>query len=478
MKKIAPIISCVLISIGTVFIFYSRFPSVKNEPIYSSNEYIHYLDSKIPGLIEDYKIPGAIIVLVHEGEIIWSKAYGYADTDSGRKMDVDAICRVESISKSLTAWGVIKLVNQGLVDLDAPLSSYLNSWQLPESEFSENEITVRRLLSANAGMPLGSITEHYDPAETFPALREMLSDWAVPFKDPGSGFYYSNVGYALLELMIENVTGRDFAEYMKNEVLTPLGMKNSTFSWDESIRPVLPLGYRRGGEAVSPYVYSDKAAGGLFATAEDIARFTIAGMYDSCMLHEPQISIPGYYGLVADSYGFGHFIETRAGGVKSVAHGGQGDGLMTYFMSVPESGDSFVLLTNSQRSWPFMSWLLNSWGAWVGLPTVGMGIIEKILDIVWLFIGLLFFFVLTYAWSVIRKLMSNKIAFAPFSRKDVALRIVKATGGLVIVVCILVLESLDYFFLFSVFPIASTAAVVVLLLSSAIIFYSACTIKK
>ncbi len=125
-------------------------------------------------------------------------------------MAVDAICRAESISKSITAWGVMRLVEQGLVGLDDPVQQYLGDWKLPESEYSEQEVTIRRLLSHSAGMSLGTIGEEYTPQSNIPSLRDYLTHEARLIREPGSGFLYSNPGFNLLELL----TGRDFAEYM------------------------------------------------------------------------------------------------------------------------------------------------------------------------------------------------------------------------------------------------------------------------
>lgn len=289
--------------------------------------------------MKDYDIPGVNIALVKRGEIIWSKAYGYADLEEGRKMTTDTYCRVESISKPVTAWGVMKLVEQGKVELDKPVELYIKNWEFPESEFSEKNVTVRQLLSNNAGMPLGTIGVRYSPKEDIPSLEEYLSNDAILKQEPGLSFSYSNTGFNLLELLIEEVTGRDFAEYMAEEVLIPLGMYNSSFTWGEELDPAIPNGYDLNGNPIPVYIYPDKAAGGLFACVEDIATFITAGMTNFSRtghevlnaqsinkLYTPMVEIPGFYGLAFDSYGLGHFIESLSNGKKAVSHGGQGSG--------------------------------------------------------------------------------------------------------------------------------------------------------
>jgi CubicO group peptidase (beta-lactamase class C family) len=111
----------------------------------SLQEFTAYLDERIPALMKDYGIPGVSIALVQKGETTWSNAYGYADLENRRKMTTDTYCRVESISKSVTAWGVMKLVEQGKIELDRPVGQYLKNWKLPESQFSEEKVTVRQL---------------------------------------------------------------------------------------------------------------------------------------------------------------------------------------------------------------------------------------------------------------------------------------------------------------------------------------------
>jgi CubicO group peptidase (beta-lactamase class C family) len=94
----------------------------------SLTSFTAYLDGHIPQMLKKYNIPGVSMAIVNQGELVWSGAYGYADLESQRPMTVDTICRVESISKSVTTWGVMRLVEQGLFDLDAPVQQYLGDW--------------------------------------------------------------------------------------------------------------------------------------------------------------------------------------------------------------------------------------------------------------------------------------------------------------------------------------------------------------
>ena len=103
----------------------------------------------------------------------------------------------QSITKSVVAWGVVKLAEKGLIDLDAPLASFLTSWQFPQTDYAVEKVTIRRLLNHTAGMPLGDFTDDYPPGVEMPSLRKKRTQEANLFREPGTGFSYSNVGYHL-----------------------------------------------------------------------------------------------------------------------------------------------------------------------------------------------------------------------------------------------------------------------------------------
>jgi len=378
----------------------------------SEVDFREQLNQHIPVWMERYGVPGVSIALIKNGEMSWSDAYGFADLEKQTRMTTDTVCRTESISKSVTARGVIRLVELGEIELDDPVHRYLISWEFPESEFDTDRVTIRHLLSHSSGLPLGTIGLEYAPGEQKPSLRESLTREVHFVQEPGKSFIYSNVGFNLLELLIEDVSGRSFADFMEEEILFPLGMNNSSYKWREDFSTSVPNGHKLNGEPVSVYVYSDKAAGGLFASTDDIARFVASGMLNEFYseeniltqnsireLYSPVIDMADIYAFVADYYGLGHFIETMPVGQKAVFHGGQGNGWMTHFHLVPETGDGIVILTNSSRSWPLISHILSEWAEWSGYGSVGMGLITKAITGLWILIGL----ILTIsAWQVFR----------------------------------------------------------------------------
>ncbi len=428
-----------------------------------TSEFIVHLDNRISTLMEAYEIPGVSIALIKGGNTIWTKAYGYANLKNDRVMTTDTQFRVQSISKPITAWGVMKLAERGLIDLDKPVVSYITNWEFPPSSYQTENITIRQLLSHTSGMPLGDVLTIYSPRGKMPSLEDNLTEEAVLLNEPGTKFCYSNTGYNLLELLIEEVTGRDFAEYMENEILYPLGMQTASFNWRPDL--TVPVGYGLEGQAVPPYVCPAKASGGLFASVGDIAAFARGGMNHQQQqilgaesikeLYTPISTELGFYSLVFDGYGLGYYVEYLPGNHMAVSHGGQGTGIMTHLHYVPDTGDGIVILTNSQRSWPFIAYILSDWAQWSGYNSVGMSAIIAGKYVLCSFIGLLWLFILIQIMQLTGVFARKTRRFAPLAKQSRMLRgllfvcFAFLTGGLIWWKC------QDYSFISSVFPIMS-----------------------
>ena len=388
-----------------------------------------HLDALVPRLMRRYDVPGVGMAIVRDGELAWAAAYGLADRAAGRPMEMASVYQVGSISKPVTARGIMLLAERGLIDLDAPVRTYLRSWDFPVEAQGLDRVTTRMLLSHTAGMPLGSFGNEHDPHGEVPPLRAALTHEAYLLRDPGTGFSYSNVGFNLLELLVEEVTGRGFASFMQEEVLGPIGMERSSFDWSESFAGAIATGYDLRGEPIRPYVYPEKASGGLFSDVTDIARFVAAGMMGTGsgnrpvadrtaleQLYEPTATIGGAFGLVADWYGLGHFLERLPAGGLAAWHGGQGLGWMAHFHAVPDTGDGIVILTNSQRSWPVIATVLGEWARWSGIGSVKFAVISLGVALLWLLVALLAAATVVGAAYILRGLLVGDRSFHPFAR--------------------------------------------------------------
>lgn len=350
------------------------------------------LEAAMPDLLARFGVPGAALALIVDGEPVWEAAFGWADRERGVPLAADAYFRAESISKSLSAWGALRLALDGRLDLDAPAGPALAAAGFSVAADWEPGVSARALLRADAGLPLGAIgpAAEYRPGDPMPSLADFLQGEPRPFRGPGQGFAYSNLGYNSLEFLMEGAAGRSFAAYMDEAVLAPLGMAEASFVWNDAIAERLATGYDLAGRPVGPYVYPAAAAGGLFVTLGDVARFAAAsartgragsGAFGGAAaapapplppaavaeIQGAAVPMRGVFSFVADAYGYGHFVETLADGRAAVWHGGQGHGWMTHFHAVPSSGDALVILTNSQRSWPLIASALALWADGRGL---------------------------------------------------------------------------------------------------------------
>ena len=160
-------------------------------------------DPAVPGALAEVArrrmamdgVPGVVIALLRAGDPIRITALGLADPATGRRMAEDALFRVESISKPVTAWGAMRLAETGRLDRDAPISECLIRWRPPDGA---PPVTVRRLLSHDAGIGLGDYAARYAPDAPRPELAEQLTAEFRLIEAPGSGFAYSDTGYNLL----------------------------------------------------------------------------------------------------------------------------------------------------------------------------------------------------------------------------------------------------------------------------------------
>jgi CubicO group peptidase (beta-lactamase class C family) len=238
------------------------------------DEYRAEIGDEIRALMRAHGVPGAAVALVHDGEI-WVQGYGSADTERGLPVTDGTVFQAASVSKSVSAWGVMALVEEGRLELDAPISRYLNRWELPPSPYDESGVTVRRLLSHTAGLSVGGYLG-YEPTTDLPSLEDELSVGEDAAErpggvrlvyPPGSESRYSGGGFTLLQLLVEEVTGRPFSEHMEREVLGPLGMTDSTFEWGPPVEEAIATPYGEDGSVLPQYRLVAQAAGGLLTTA-------------------------------------------------------------------------------------------------------------------------------------------------------------------------------------------------------------------
>lgn len=301
------------------------------------------------------------IVLLEKGEVV--ERYFMS---TGEPVDGSSVYQVASLGKWITAWGVMVLVEDGAIDLDTPISDYLTRWQLPESTFDHSGVTVRRLLSHTAGLADGLGYDGFDRAEAVQSLEGSLTRAldASPGNsgvvelgaEPGSEWNYSGGGYTILQLLIEEVSGQSFADFMSERVFVPLGMKRSTFNHEEAIVFGLAQNFDLNGDAEPFRWYTALGATSLFTSADDLARFitvqarpgaqTVLSEQSLALMRTPHASQMG-----ADIWGLGAMLyaQNNKGGNIIGHDGNNGPAINTVARMDPATGDGIVILSTGSE---------------------------------------------------------------------------------------------------------------------------------
>jgi CubicO group peptidase (beta-lactamase class C family) len=339
---------------------------------------IDSLDQVVPRSLAELRVPGAAVAVIQEGRVVLLRGYGYADRERRIPVTPRTGFSVGSISKAVAAWGVMRLVEQGRLELDAPVERYLTRWHLPPSEFDLSGVTVRRLLSHTAGLSVSGYGGWDDP-DSVPSLEGSLSGHtrgagAVRVvAEPGAGWAYSGGGYTLLQLLVEEAAGRPFAEYMRDEVLRPLGMRRSSFDLESGILDASSRAYDELGEEMGTPRFAEQAAAGLHTTLADLTRFAVAllpesgsrratagGVLRRETLEEMLVPAPATNG----TWGLGHAFSDFPDGVRRVGHDGGNRGWQAMMWVGRGTRDGIVVLTNASDGWNVGDRVLQEWMTW------------------------------------------------------------------------------------------------------------------
>jgi CubicO group peptidase (beta-lactamase class C family) len=332
--------------------------------------YIARLDARVNELLARYQVPSAAVAVIHNGQT-YSRSWGTADLMTGRMPADDTLYNVASISKLVTAWGVMRLVQEGRVSLDAPISRYVSSWKLPPSDWN-NQVTVRRLLSHTAGLSMPAVPQ-YGPDQPVPTLAQMLSDSQDPVRvieKPGSSYRYSGGGFGVLQLLIEEVTRQPYERYIEAAVLKPLGMTHSTFEAPAARDLGAATPYDKTVRPLPHYRFAADGAAGLYTTIKDLAALAMASLKSrnqntslplkpeviELMLTPTATEKPDPFG-----YGLGYSIVPLPGGGEAFGHAGSNDGWTAVLSTVPATGDALVVMLNRSNAFPVYRDLMCEW---------------------------------------------------------------------------------------------------------------------
>lgn len=272
------------------------------------------------------------MTLIENGKV--SQDFSYS---IDQPVDENTVFQVASVSKWVTAFGVMKLVEQGKLDLDTPIDDYLTRWNLPESEFDNRKVTIRKLLSHSSGLVDDLGYSGYQPDEQVQTIEESLTKASdghysegiarVGF-EPGSQYMYSGAGYTILQLLIEEVSGQSFQNYMTQTVFEPLKMDHSTFVLSEKPNLQLAQLFKDDGTIAQPIKFTALAAASLYTCTADLSKFMMANVSPNPVLKKQTIiemSQPETFRGDIGVYGLGpHLYSQKDQNSLIVGHDGSG----------------------------------------------------------------------------------------------------------------------------------------------------------
>ena len=306
--------------------------------------------------------PGISAAVGVNGEVIWAEGFGLADLEHGVSVWPETKFRIGSVSKPYTAAAVGLLVQQGRLDLDAPVQQYVPSF--PEKRWP---VTTRQLAGHLAGV------RHYDGDEFLSAkLYATVAEGLEIFQDdtllfePGTRYSYSSYAWNLISAVVEGASGQQFLPYMQEMVFDPLGMINTVADYNDSIIPHRARPYMTTPQGVvnAPYVDNSYkwAGGGFLSTPTDMVRLGmghIGGGFLSDEMLEVLWTSQHRNDGEETGYGIGWSVGTDRDGRRLVSHGGGSIGGTTFLLLFPDDGVVVSIVGNARAPMtPGLAWTL------------------------------------------------------------------------------------------------------------------------
>jgi len=318
-----------------------------------------FLDTFFTGRMGSSHIPGATVIFVQDGQILFMKGYGLANVEGQTPVDsAQTVFRAGSVSKLFVATALMQLAEQGKINLNAPISDYLPEIPL-DGDYAE-PVMVANLLTHTGGFDerltgMGALA----PDGLIPLDEYLAANMPPRVMPPGDQTSYSNHGYALAGLLVERVSGLPFAEYVSQNIFTPLGMVSSTFAEPApaEILAHVATGYAYANGVYQPLpldYFNVAPAGALYTTAPDIAQFMLAHLDDgspilssetAAEMHRQHFTqhpaLPGF------AYGFYEHFEN---GRRALMHGGDLTGFSSLLFLLPDENLGFFVSVNTSLS--------------------------------------------------------------------------------------------------------------------------------
>lgn len=308
-------------------------------------------------VMDSSQVPAIAVAVARNGNIIWEEGFGWADRENRIPATPHTMFSLASISKPITASGLMRLVEEGKVDLDAPANRYLGSGKITGLAGDAEQATVRRVLSHTAGLPLHYRFYYANLEYGEPTMDQAIGRYAILVYPPGSYYQYSNLGYGIIDHIIARVSGMSYPEYMRTNVFEPLGLSRMSVHIPPGWDSLVAQRYDSKLVPIPFYDFDHDGGSAVYASAHDLVKFGVFFLKER---------LPGQQKILADStidqmhrswtpsgssleYGLGWFFQNDFGW-RRVTHTGGMPGVSTVLALYPEERTAVVVLANKSAT--------------------------------------------------------------------------------------------------------------------------------
>ena len=306
-------------------------------------------------LMSERNIPSVVVATAKGGRIVWEEAFGVANRERGVAATTETMYSLASISKPITATGLMVLVQRGLVKLDAPANDYLGQAKLRAFEGRASEATVRRVANHTAGLPTHYQFFYADEPYRPPTMDEAIARYGILVSAPGTRANYSNLGFGILDHIIGRASGVPYHEFMRREVFTPLGLHRTAVVTAPISGDTVAERYDRRGAPIPWYDFDHRGASAVYASARDLIRFAMFHLGDRLTSQQPILPDSALVAMHAATarhselvgYGVGWRSHYEDFGYTGIGHTGGMPGVATLMRLYPEEDAAVVVLANT-----------------------------------------------------------------------------------------------------------------------------------
>ncbi len=325
-----------------------------------------FFDRVMPANLARYNVPGATVAVVKDGRVVLIKGYGYSDINNKTLVDANTTTfRIASVTKLFTWTAVMQLEEAGKIDLNADVNTYLKGFEIPDT-YPGHPVTMRSLMTHTAGFEDENRHSEADNATDIIPLQQYCAD-NIPARvyPPGTVSSYSNYGAALAAVVVEDVSGMPFDQYLQSHILTPLSMNQTSIREDlpPDLASNLSAGYLYANGVNVPVhdaIVVAGPAGSISSTAPDMAKFMLAhlgnGTYGNATILSGQAaSLMHARAFANDPRVAGMclgFYEQQYNGVRTIGHGGDTDTFHSLLILLPDQQAGFFVAYNSPGGSP------------------------------------------------------------------------------------------------------------------------------